>query len=76
MLRTSTAARVLTSADREAALAVCDRDPVANAFVASRLLEQRAFTPAGGELTPTLKVRRRLVEERHTELIAALYDGT
>ena len=25
------------------------------------------FTPAGGELTPTLKVRRRLVEERHTE---------
>ena len=34
------------------------------------------FTPAGGELTPTLKVRRRLVEERYTELIAGLYDGT
>ncbi len=50
MLRTSTAARVLTSADRDAALAVCERDPVANAFVASRLLEQRAFTSAGGEV--------------------------
>jgi predicted GNAT family acetyltransferase len=50
VLRTSTAARVLTSADREAALALCERDPVANAFVASRLLEQRAFTPAGGEV--------------------------
>ena len=34
------------------------------------------FTPAGGELTPTLKVRRRLVEERYTELIAGLYEGT
>jgi uncharacterized protein len=50
VLRTSTAARVLTPADREAALALCDRDPVANAFVASRLLEQRAFTAAGGEV--------------------------
>ena len=32
------------------------------------------FTPAGGELTPTLKVRRRLVEERYAELIAGLYE--
>jgi predicted GNAT family acetyltransferase len=50
VLRTSTAARVLGAADREAALAVCEQDPVANAFVASRLLEHRAFTSAGGEV--------------------------
>jgi predicted GNAT family acetyltransferase len=50
VLRTSAAARVLSAADRDAALAVCDRDPVANAFVASRLVEQRAFTPSGGEV--------------------------
>ena len=43
MLRTSSAVRVLGAADRDAALAVCARDPVANAFVASRLLEDRAF---------------------------------
>jgi predicted GNAT family acetyltransferase len=41
---------VLGAADRDAALGVCARDPVANAFVASRLLEQRAFTPSGGEV--------------------------
>jgi uncharacterized protein len=50
VLRTSAAVRVLGPADRDAALAVCARDPVANAFVASRLLEQRAFTPSGGEV--------------------------
>jgi predicted GNAT family acetyltransferase len=50
VLRTSTAARVLGAADRDAALALCDRDPVANAFVASRLLENRAFTSAAGEV--------------------------
>ncbi|MDP9220826.1 MAG: GNAT family N-acetyltransferase [Actinomycetota bacterium] len=50
MLRTSTAARVLGAADRQAALAVCEQDPVANAFVASRLLENRAFRSAAGEV--------------------------
>lgn len=50
MLRTTTAARVLGADDRDAALAVCERDPVANAFVASRLLEHRAFTASGGEV--------------------------
>jgi uncharacterized protein len=50
VLRTSAAVRVLGPADRDPALAVCARDPVANAFVASRLLEQRAFTPSGGEV--------------------------
>ncbi len=50
MLRTSSAVRVLGSADRDAALAVCARDPVANAFVASRLLEDRAFAMSAGEV--------------------------
>ncbi len=50
MLRTSSAVRVLGAADRDAALAVCARDPVANAFVASRLLEHRGLTSSGGEL--------------------------
>jgi uncharacterized protein len=50
VLRTSTSARLLGPTDRDAALAVCERDPVANAFVASRLTEPRAFTSAGGEV--------------------------
>jgi predicted GNAT family acetyltransferase len=50
VLRTSTTARLLGPADRDAALAVCDQDPVANAFVASRLIEQRGFTSAAGEV--------------------------
>ena len=36
------------------------------------LLNQE-FTVEGGELTPTLKVRRKRVEEKYRELIAALY---
>jgi predicted GNAT family acetyltransferase len=50
VLRTSTSARLLGPADRDAALALCDQDRVANAFVASRLIEQRAFTSAAGEV--------------------------
>jgi len=37
------------------------------------LLLPRDFTVEGGELTPTLKVRRRIVEERHRAAIEALY---
>lgn len=36
------------------------------------LLEQE-FSIEGGELTPTLKVRRKFVEEKHHDLIDALY---
>ena len=40
------------------------------------LLLSREFTVESGELTPTLKVRRRIVEERHRVAIEALYfDG-
>ncbi len=38
------------------------------------LLEDE-FTVDGGELTPTLKVRRKFVNERHAARIAALYEG-
>lgn len=37
------------------------------------LLLPRDFSVEGGELTPTLKVRRRIVEERHRSAIEALY---
>ncbi|GLW27496.1 AMP-dependent synthetase/ligase [Actinoplanes regularis] len=32
------------------------------------------WTPESGELTPTLKLRRRIVQERYAEVIGALYD--
>jgi len=37
------------------------------------VLLDREFTIADGELTPSLKLRRRVVGERHAELIEAMY---
>jgi long-chain acyl-CoA synthetase len=37
------------------------------------LLIPHDFTVEGGELTPTLKVRRRVVEEKYKSLIEAAY---
>lgn len=36
----------------------------------------RDFTVAGGEITPTLKVRRHIVETRHADAVEALYSGS
>jgi long-chain acyl-CoA synthetase len=37
------------------------------------LLLARDFSVEAGELTPTLKIKRRVVEQRHREAIEALY---
>jgi len=37
------------------------------------LTDTREFTITDGELTPSLKLRRRVVGERHAELIQGMY---
>ena len=39
-------------------------------------LVAREFTQESGELTPTLKVKRRVVEERYKSMIDAMYEGS
>ena len=50
MLRTKSAVRALTTADRDQALEVCARDTRTNVFVAARILEGRLATSPGAVL--------------------------
>ena len=50
MLRTRSAAKPLTLADRDEALAVCARDPARHAFVAARILESSRVGSLSGLL--------------------------
>jgi long-chain acyl-CoA synthetase len=36
----------------------------------------KEFSLESGELTPTLKVKRKVIEERYQKLIDGLYEGT
>ena len=38
-------------------------------------LLEKAFTIEDGELTPSLKVRRKVVEEKYAHLIQGMYEG-
>jgi predicted GNAT family acetyltransferase len=50
VLRTQSAVRSLAAGDQDEALAVCARDPVANAFVAARILEGALVAQPGALL--------------------------
>ncbi|HEX4997854.1 MAG TPA: long-chain fatty acid--CoA ligase, partial [Terriglobia bacterium] len=49
------------------------RDLAAHERIKKIALLDREFSVEGGELTPTLKVRRKFVEEKYREVIDALY---
>ena len=38
-------------------------------------LLDREFSVEEGELTPTQKIRRRVIEERYAQLIEGMYEG-
>jgi long-chain acyl-CoA synthetase len=80
--------RTLIWTDRSQLLAMPTVHEKMNSEVRSRLTDlasfevpkkiallQEDFTVETGELTPTLKVKRRVIEERHKALIDSLYDA-
>lgn len=51
------------------------RDLAAYEQVKRFTLMPREFTQEAGELTPTLKVKRRVIEEKYRDVIDAMYEG-
>ncbi|MBO3737652.1 AMP-dependent synthetase/ligase [Actinoplanes flavus] len=62
-------------AEIEAAVAVANAKLSRPEQVKSFRILSRSWTPETGELTPTLKLRRRVIQERYAGEIGALYGG-
>jgi len=63
--------KIVLLLDREVAQACSSLAPYEQ--VKKIAILEREFTIAGGEMTPTLKVKRREVERRYREEIEGLY---
>ena len=67
------AARSRASTTRRCAS--CRRDLAKFERIKKLALLPREFTLEAGELTPTLKVKRRFVEQKYQEVIDRMYEG-
>ena len=52
----------------------CRRTELCDERVKKIALLENEFTIEGGELTPTLKVKRRVIDEKYRSVIDQLYD--